>query len=252
MKKLLAIFLALIMILSVALVACNKKTETTSSNNDDDSDDDFVVQTKDTESDTDDDNDDDDDDDKATGTWLTTDIPSKVYTFDDVNIRSEMSMSSSAVIKTLDIGTELQVVAAYSKIDEYDVPLWYKVNYEGAERYVSGAWVTANKDDTVFSECTPEILVIKNSGNSSSPHNVNLRTDPALAESTLTNIVLSHVEATSAGELKKVGSNTSGSWFIVEYDSDKNGTPERYYIKMSAEVRGCFGLPTNSGSSGNG
>ena len=88
MKKILAIFLALVMILSVTLVACSKDKATTGGNSDDADDEDIFVQnSKDKEtSDT-------SKDDKKTGGWEAAAYP--IYCMaTGLNVRSSDSTSS--------------------------------------------------------------------------------------------------------------------------------------------------------------
>ena len=251
MKKTLAIFLALIMILSVALVACKSKT-TSSNTNEEEESNEFVVQNKNDTSDT---SDGTDDEGNNTVEWITNGIPSTVYTMANVNIRSEANDKSSSVIATVTLGTPLQVVAQSSEKDAYDVAKWYKVSYEGVERYVSGAWVSSNVNDTKFVDCTPEKLVIKDSGIANSPYQVNLRSLPAVTTSTVVK-TLTHKEATSNGELTKIAASESGLWFKVKYDVNGDGDTDDAedigYIKMTSTIREYFGLATSSGSTGNG
>ena len=167
-----------------------------------------------------------------------------------LKIRSSTSTSSDVnLVATVTRGTDLNAIAVSTKLDSIDKPEWYKITYNNQECYVVGAFVTTNFNDTQFESCTPEVLTIKNSGVADSPYKVNLRTLPAVADSTLANIVLTHVHATDAGQLKKVGANKSGTWFMVEYDNNADGTPEAYYIKMTQSIRNYFGLNNTAGDS---
>jgi hypothetical protein len=181
------------------------------------------------------------------GDWNT--ATASVYAMTTLKIRSSASVKNeSNVVATVAAGTNLTVTAASTKLDSIDKPEWYKISYNNQECYVVGAFVTTNFDDTVFEGCTPEALTIKDSGDTKNPYKVSLRTAPAVSDTTFKETLTR--ENTSAGQLQKIGANKSGTWFMVSYDFDKDGTAETYYIKMTQQIRTYFGLSTSTGGSG--
>lgn len=219
MKKTLAIFLALIMILSVALASCNNK-KPTSSSADDDPDNDFVAQTKTDDSgkngtDTGNNN-------TPTGVWTAANYA--IYIMGNkVNIRSDANTgSNSKVLGSANIGDTFTATETNGE--------WYKISYNDATAYINASYITTNQDEATFEECeaTPlkvkDEVVDKNAEKDIDKYaKVWLRTDPAITDDTATKYVLIYSD-TANGELVKVGQNKAGTWYKVEYN---NGT---YYI----------------------
>lgn len=220
MKKTLALLLALIMMLSVSLVACDNGNN--AGNNDDDFDDDdgFVgIQTPttdDTDAETGKNN---------TGAWEEVNVTIFVLA-NNLNIRSAADSDDSVILGKASIGNSFVATAADKD--------WYKITYEGAEAYVNAAYVTTNQAEAEFVDCTPEAIKIKNTvvdPNATTDIDkyakVMLRTDPVVNDKTATNNVLIYTD-TANGELVKVAANKAGTWYKVTY---KNNT---YYIASGA------------------
>ncbi len=261
MKNTLAIFLALIMILSVSLVACNNNATTNGGNGggieDDDDDSGLVAGNKGDKNDEEDGNGDGGNGGNggnvpSDSDWVTT--TAKVYAMaDQINLRTSPDTSASSKKCQVNRGTELNVIAKSVQLDDYDKPVWYKISYtlgtETLELYVSGAWVEDSLEDTQFVDCEKTALVMKDNDQR---WQVNLRSDPAVTDATLTNVLITKDNATTAGELKKVAESKTGLWFKVEFDSNNDGTAEIYYIKMISSTREYFGLSSGSQGGGNG
>ena len=238
MKKVLAIFLALVIIMSVALVACGKKDSKTNSG--DDNDDEFVAQVKgDDTSDTDTDT--DDTQKPAADVFVELSASRTIWAMTGVNLRSAPSMGKNVDKIGVVAGTEL---VATSKSEN-----WYKITYNNETRYVSVAYVTENKADSQFtifeneSDCFE--LTIKPSGNTT-PNQINLRTKPVFDE-TLKFTTLKESDVTAEKKLVVVGMNATGTWYIVSYNNEE--TP--YFLAITSQTRPYLnGLPTQGGDFG--
>lgn len=237
MKKILAIFLALVTIMSVALVACDKNNGGTTggNSNDDDDDDIFVTQGNNKET--------SDTDSKGTNNssgWQ--EVSVTIYAMGVVNLRSEANRSDdSNVLAKTTIGQSLSATAK----DED----WYKVSYNNQEAYISADFVTTNKAEATFVSCTETVLKVKQeivNQNASTDYDkyckVNVRTDPVVDSATETKHVLIYSD-TANGELKLVGKNETGSWWKVTY---KDNT---YYI-ASGSFKWFEGYSSSSGNGG--
>ena len=220
MKKTLALLLALIMMLSVSLVACDNGNDVGNNGDDFEDDDGFVgitttPSTDETDAETG----------KNTGAWE--DVNVTVYVLaNNLNIRSTSDADDSVILGKASIGNSF--VATATDDD------WYKITYEGAEAYVNAAYVTTNQAEAEFVDCTPEAIKIKNTvvdPNATTDLDkyakVMLRTDPVVDDKTATNNVLIYSD-TANGELVKVAANKAGTWYKVTY---KNST---YYIASGA------------------
>lgn len=221
MKKILAIFLALITILSVTLVACNDNKGTTGgnyNNDNDDTDDGFVVRkdnttdTGDTTTDTGKNN---------TSGWKT--VNCTVYVAaDGVNIRKGDSKSSDYVTSA-NLGDSFTAVATNGT--------WYRISYNSSkvddnEAYIYADYVTENKNDLEFDDCAPETLkVVKDS-------QFYLLNDPCFAEDCryLHNGGGITAADTANGELQKIGVSKSGMFWKVTFSG------KTYYIGRGAFV----------------
>lgn len=228
MKKILAIFLALVMILSVALVACSKDKATTGGNSDDAEDDDIFVQnSKDKEtSDT-------DKDDKKTGGWEAAAYP--IYCMaTGLNVRSSDSTSSDK-LGTLKIGDKLD---ATERNDD-----WYKVTYNGVIAYVARDYVTASANEATFTDLgeakTMHVVDAKKD------LQVVLRNDPVISDDTIG----MYFKGTDTGVLTQIGSNADGSWYKVSYDPDGVGEKAavEYYLSVGKSARELFGISSSAG-----
>ncbi len=220
MKKTLALLLALIMMLSVSLVACDNGNDVGNNGDDFEDDDGFVgitttPNTDETDAETG----------KNTGAWE--DVNVTVYVLaNNLNIRSAADSDDSVILGKADINNSFVATAADKD--------WYKITYEGAEAYVNAAYVTTNQAEAEFVDCTPEAIKIKNTvvdPNATKDLDkyakVMLRTDPVVDDKTATNNVLIYSD-TANGELVKVAANKAGTWYKVTY---KDNT---YYIASGA------------------
>ena len=231
MKKVLAIFLALVIIMSVALVACGKKDSKAPGS--DDNEDDFVVKSNGSETTTDTS---DDDDDKKANVWEVANYT--VYAMaNGLNIRSAASTTGTK-LGTANIGDSF---TASEKNDE-----WYKITYDGTTAYISIEFVTAVANEAQFNnDAEPTVFTIAASQNGKK---MNLRNDPAVVEDTLG---MTFEVGKTPGTITKVGQNAAGNWFIVEYDEDGAGekVPVKYYLKITSQTSEILGL-TSGGANG--
>ena len=232
MKKVLAIFLALVIIMSVALVACGKKDSKTS-NNDDENGEEFVVKSNDSETTTDTN---DTDGGKKNNVWEAANYT--VYAMaNGLNIRSAASTTGTK-LGTANIGDSF---TASEKNDE-----WYKITYYVTTAYISIEFVTAVANEAQFNnDAEPTVFTIAASQNGKK---MNLRVDPAVVEDTLG---MTFEVGKTPGTITKVGQNAAGNWFIVEYDEDGAGekVPVKYYLKITSQTSEILGL-TSGGANG--
>lgn len=234
MKKTLAIFLALIMILSVALVACKSKT-TSSNTNEEEESNEFVAQNKNDTSDTTDTSTDTDDKDESS-VFVDFTSTKKLWVMSDVNLRSEPSMESGVNKVGVEAGTELEASAKNNK--------FYKISYNGETRYVSADYVTEIKADSQFTIFQNEsdwfTLTIKSSG-VSTLNQINLRSKPVFADD-VSYITVKENEVTTENPLVVVGTNGSGNWYVVTFKD------EAYFLAITDVTKPVLvGLPSNSG-----
>ena len=241
MKKLIALFLALLMIATVALVSCNNNKGTTGNNNDeDDTTEDEGglvipdnVQSSDTTgegSDSTETSDDNNNVQNSNGGFETV-TQFSVYTFVKTKIRSSAQMNAS-VVTSVEPSATLIVVAKKDTAGNQ----WYKVKYGTSEGYVPQDFVTLNKDDTIFTdfdEADQKVIKIKeNTDDAANPYKVNIRQYPIVSDFLSEQEVVTLTSAETAnGELVKIGESTSGLWYKVAY----NGKP--YYLKVNAGTR---------------
>ncbi len=244
MKKLLAVFLALMMILSVSLMACQKDEEP---NNDDEveDDDDFIVNknnNKETTDTGDDDGEDDEGEDTSNGgstSWVNETVTVYVRA-NGTNVRASAS-TKGAKIGTVNMGDAL--------VSESHNDSWYKITYNNAVAYISATLVTANQNIVTFVEPTAvaanSVITIK------AGDTCNLRSDPAgEASSTLKGSINS--TKTANGELKIIKINKTGTWAEVRF----TGTDLENHTYNGTEVLYCttsvIAELASSSSSGNG
>ena len=220
MKKILAIFLALVMILSVALVACSKDKATTSGDGDGGDDDDvFMAQNSKDTTDT-------GDDDKKDKVGYDA-VNYTVYVMGkDVRVRSEDSTGDN-VLGYANIGDSFVATATDGD--------WYKIAYNNSDAYISADYVTTNQNESVFEGCDPTPLKIKNTvvnenatTDTEKYAKVQLRSDPALTEATKKDQPVLIYTNTQNDELVKVGQNKSGTWYKVTYNGNT------YYVGSGA------------------
>ena len=84
-----------------------------------------------------------------------TSVNKKVYTTNDVNLRSSWSTSSSAVL--VDAGTELTLTGTSKEV--VNGYIWYRVTYKGATKYIASNFVTETKPED---KDYPETIKSKN------------------------------------------------------------------------------------------
>lgn len=221
MKKLLAMLLALIMVMSICLVSCDKDDPADETPDDDPGNTDIIDPSKDpSDGDGDKDPADGDGDGDNTG-WTACAKP--IYAMaDGLNIRSTpSSKATNNKIGQVNLGDELTAV---EKNEE-----WYKITYNGEEAYVGALYVTEEKNESVFKDLDEaEVLKIKEEGDNEDPYKVAARVAP-IFDSTISALDMTR-ENTSDGQLKKVGTNEKGNIWIVEYTKKGETTPTTYYI----------------------
>ncbi len=220
MKKLLSALLALLMLASVALVAC-KKDNNADNNGDDNGDDNggYVLNDSPSTSDT------------GTGTGTGNNSGSweaaeyTIYSLATLNVRASDSANSEK-LGQLNIGE--QATALETDGD------WYKISYGEGTAYVSADYVTRNQNEATFEACDATALKVKNEVKDANATEdadkyvaVALRTEPVVADSTASGIYLIFSD-TQNSELQKVGQNKAGTWYKVTY---KENT---YYIGSGA------------------
>lgn len=231
MKKILAIFLALITVLSIALVACNKDNTTRGDNtNDDDGDGDLIVGSQSTGDSEQDGSDAGSDSGTPSDSWET--ITYSIYTMAKATLREDASLKATDA-GTVEANTTLQAVAKKNN--------WYKVSYNNRELCIHADLVTTNASTAKFSVLATAdqvTLKVKDSGDSDKPYTVNLRKAPVVSDDIATiEHTIDHTD-TANGELKKVGVNETGNWYIVEY---KGGT---YYLKINSSTSAYLDDPS--------
>ena len=217
MKKFLAIFLVLVMILSVALVACNKKDK---DNNDDD--DDGWSNGGTTSSDVTTPSTDEtlpsgsgEKNPSSSGSIVWTDKNDTIYVAHDTYLRTEPldSAKSGILVK---LGDALSRKAASNGV-------WDKVDYDGNTYYIYNYVTVSNKSLVTFDKYDEpiETSIINTDTTGKAPTQTNLRYSPVYDETgNLNNLGVSGVTKamTSNGELKILAINQSKTWVLVEYN----------------------------------
>ena len=245
MKKLLAFLLVLVMLLSVTLVACNKRGSNNVSDDDDWGNGGTTTKPKDEDS---------NGEGEGEGEG---DLPSyefvnasgSVYAgVNGLRLRSEPS-TSSQVVAQVNAGTKLTRTSTNT--------IWDKVTFgEGEDKqdaYVLCALVTAVKTDFTFSTLSEEDQVTLTIVGSNA---INLRSTPFLPDGdySFSNAEIQALKA-SNGTLKKIGVSTSGNWYKVSFTGTVNGKTfngtEELYMAASSVTAGYVTDPSaNSGDSG--
>ncbi len=228
MKKILAIFLALITILSITLVACNKDNNTRGDGgNDDDGDNDIIVGTQ--NSDTNDTGDGTGSDAGNTGTTEWESLGENGVTIysmvDNLNVRKSANANGTNNIYSSQLSAGQSVTAkAKATLKSAGVDYeWYKIDFNGQEGYVLAEYMTTNKNDTIFKNLdTHEKLTIKQD------QKVYVRYYPAFGNHSRRE-ELERADTVN-GKLEKVGINESGNIWIVEYTAVGETQPQTYYI----------------------
>ena len=232
MKKILAIFLALIMIMSVALVACSNDRATTGGGEGgvEDDDNDFVSKKTDTSTDTDDES-------KKTnsGDWTAL-TNTTIYAMCKVNLRAEDSQKSTSV-KQVEAMTALTAVA---KSDD-----WYKVSYEGQELYIDANYVGSSLEEATFTDLAEADrfnVTIKAHGANEDPYSVYLGKLPTFDRSLEGTISVKKAN-TDVNPLIVIAKNGTGSWYKVSYNN------EIYYLCITSKTKPYLnGIPTSGGN----
>ena len=220
MKKLLAVFLALMMILSVSLMACTKDKEPA---NDDNEEEEPFVPSKETTGTTEANQEKDPDNTKAPTYDVWIGESGTVYVrANGVNIRAS-SKTNSTIIGSANLGDALQ----YEGFNDD----WYKIKFNGATAYISSAFVIGNQNTVIFEEhaTLKTGTVIKVSADKT----CNLRSDPAVASSTLKGSI--DAAKTANGELTIVKINKTGTWAEVRF----KGTDIEKHTYTGNEVLYC-------------
>jgi uncharacterized protein YgiM (DUF1202 family) len=234
MKRTLAIFLMLIMILSVALISCKDKTTGTQGGVSGDLDDDGGLVADGTGNGTTDGKDDGKDDGTGDGSddteeeWVVYTTPKTLYSMvDELRVRSSMNYNGDGnIIKKINTGDSVTASAKST-----DTEAWYKITLDGQEAYVLAEFLTEVEADTKFADVERETLTIKPE-TSSSTYKTNLRTSPAFGNTT--KFITIENEDTAAGQLVKVAVNESGNIWKVEYTATGETAPKTYYIGNKA------------------
>ena len=217
MKKLLAVFLALMMVLSVSLMACKKDEEP---NLDDDvEDDDFIVNKNNKKDTTDTGNENDDDDNGAdtsnggnvSSAWV--DKTGTVYVCANQTRVRKAPDKTSVVQGKLNIGDAVNYTATNG--------LYYKFDYNGQVGYISAEFTDSVKSNTAFSApTTPAVntaIHVK-----SDVISLTLRTDPCMVDSA--DIIKAYINSTCTanGEMTILEISDSGVWAKVKFKGKDN------------------------------
>ena len=237
MKKLLAIFLALVTVLSVALVSCDNGG--TTNNNDDPSNDTneyFVPMPDDSDSGVSGEN-------SGSGTstgvsqeeWKT--VSYSVYPVTDMNIRKGSTTGAEVSVKQ---SAELKAVAV--KNDKNGDPDWYKLDYNGEEYYADAAYISTNIGDTKFNDLSEALTItVKAHKSDEDPYQVNLRDYPSFDSGVHVEPVKK--ENTDTNPIKALKQSESGKWYLVEYKG------KNYYLAVTSVTKPYLeGIPGSSGS----
>ena len=219
MKKFLAIFLVLVMVLSISLVACNKKTEKGDDTDDDDDWGNGGVTTSDTTNES--------DSTPSGGDDTTADGPSHsggtvwydkndtIYVAHDTYLRTEPldSAKSGILVK---LGDALTRKASSNGV-------WDKIDYDGNTYYIYTYLTVTNKSLVTFDMFDEPIVtsMINEKKDGEGYSTYNLRYSPLYDETgNLDNLGVSGVtkQMTSNGELKILGVSQSQTWVCVEYN----------------------------------
>ena len=226
MKKTLALLLALLMLASVALVACNDDGKTPVNDDDyedgdnvkDDEDDkdteDKDTDDKDTEKDGNEDEDTEKDTEKDTEADNKNDWETKndtVYTgMNTVNLRRDASKNSAVGKEVANFATPLERTKTNG--------IWSEVKYEGATYYVLNAMISTDIKDFEFEDQTTPATITINDG-----YQVCFYTTPfeSTGDYAYNNVLkASGVKADYLSEgstIKKIATSKNGDWMKIEF-----------------------------------
>lgn len=248
MKKLLAFLLVLVMILSISLVACDKKAAVS----DDDDDDDAWGNgsgVTDNNNNNDDNNGDEpkDPDPVIPATWV--DKNDTVYAgLNGVRLRSAPNTTTSSQVALVNVGTPLARLQSNGT--------WDKISYNDQEVYVLSALVsTISTNFTANIYENPEDYVTLTIVGTNA---INLRSTPFVPGGNYAyeNVVIESLKASNGGTLTKVGVTTSGNWYVVTYSGTIGSTTyenEVLYMSASSVTLGYVNdpsVPSGGGSGG--
>lgn len=237
MKKILAIFLALVTIMSVALVACDKNNGGTTGGNSNDDDDDDIFVTQGNNKDTSDTDDSKDSTNSDVDAWST--VSCNIYSMvDQLNVLD--AVNGKTTVKSYKLFETLTAVEKNSS--------WYKVTYDnGKVGYVRACYVTESANSANFTDlATPEKITI---AEKYKEKEVTLRTNPALVTNEdvkdgASSTYFDTYEGESGKTLYKVGANADNTWWKVSFNAD--GT-NPVYVKLGTDARLLFGLGGSNG-----
>lgn len=204
MKKLLAVFLALMMILSVSLMACSDKNEKDPSKEEEEED---FVPSKETTGTTTANEEEDPEGTQAPVTSWTGKTGTVYVCAQNTNIRAAAS-KEAVRFGSVGIGYTINYT-------DYNGE-WYKFTYNGKDAYISAAFTDNQKNNTTFVAPTTvaenSVIHIKTSVKS-----LTLRTDPCMENST--NIVKGYLDSTCTenGEMTILQISDSGLWVKVQF-----------------------------------
>ena len=218
MKKLLCILLALLMIASVALVACDKDEEP-------DLDNDLGLGLDNTPSDSDDATESDDTAVTEPVTYEFQDVNETVYVQNcvKVNVRSTPTTAGNNVVGSVEFG------AQYKRV-KYNAQ-WSGLEVNGEILYVNTYFLTTSPAEVVFEmkEDTPSVIYVTNiDADTGAAGNLNLRTftstnpDSSFHPNGNVGTVAKHGAA-----LTVTGISNDGHWYRVDFNTtDDNGQPK--------------------------
>ncbi|MBQ9112192.1 MAG: hypothetical protein IJY08_01265 [Clostridia bacterium] len=238
MKKTLALFLALMTILSFALMTCNNNNNSNNTDNTEDDDGDLVVPPN---SQTD--NSTSGGDNSGSGTtsvpveeWET--ISYTVYPIVDMNIRKGSTTGTKTPVSQSEA---LNAVAV--KKDKNGDPDWYKLSYNGGEYYADAAYISTNIGDTKFSDLAEALTItVRSHTSDEDPYQVNLRDYPSF-DSEVHVTPVKKVN-TDVNPIKALKQSESGTWYYVEYNGAK------YYLAVTSATKPYLdGIPGNNSGS---
>jgi len=215
MKKFLALFFALMLVLSCALVACSKDKKTEDEGDDGD---DVMIGYQTTTSNTT--VDPANTDTPVNLTWV--EATGDVYVVAGaMNVRNATNYDKASIVGTVNFGDKLTRV-------KYN-DLWTVITYGGVECYVATKYLTADVGEVTFNDVTP-VKVYVNVENT-----MNLRSQPYFISGDDSNIAFSVKRGT---ELTQTGVSANGKWVRVTYTY----TPEG---KTEAVTAVCYCRPAN-------
>ena len=242
MKKLLALVLALLMVLSIALVSCGEKPEAT----EEPTDDFFNVGGDETEEgDEPEETDDKGNTTTAAGYTTTNDT---VYVLFDAVLREKDKISSSKVAE-VKFGTALTRVAKSKK--------WSKVNYNGTDAYVANDLIDEDQKKVTFNKVTEEAtakVAITGDGR------LNLRkyplalTAPSVVELETFNAASIIGQVDNGTEVKVLEISADGVWAKIECQAKAKDDKGDFASETTTMVGYCALAYTdyNKGASNNG